>query len=92
MLNGLYYLTNIYRPVTLLSPRPILTASTYGIGKSSSQDLRSFGAADTISMLNGAVQVIAGVRQQQVISSGFTPATGVQTRHYVPMQYPHPSR
>ncbi len=76
------YLTNIYRPVVLTSPGPVVSASTFGIGKSSSQDLRSVGAADMISMLNGAVQVIAGVRQQQVISSGFSPATGAQTAHY----------
>lgn len=76
------YLTNIYRPVILTSPGAVVPGNSFGIGKSSSQDLRSVGAADTVSMLDGAVQVIAGVRQQQVISSGFSPATGAQTTHY----------
>lgn len=74
------YLTNIYTP-TLLA-RPGAPVSSFAEGKSGSLGLRSVGVADTLSMMNGMLQVIVGARQQQVIANSFDPASGLQSTHY----------
>lgn len=74
------YLTNIYVPTLLASPgTPV---SSYPQGKSGRLEMRSLGIADTISMLEGRLQIIVGARQQQIVSSSFAPITALTTARY----------
>ncbi|MCD0421288.1 TonB-dependent siderophore receptor [Rubrivivax sp. JA1024] len=74
------YLTNIYAPTMLTGPG--VPVGYFPEGKASKLELRSAGVADTLSVLNGAVQLTVGVRQQQVISDSYAPITGVSTAAY----------
>ncbi|WP_223153825.1 TonB-dependent receptor [Bradyrhizobium japonicum] len=74
------YLTNIYTPTLLASPgTPV---SSFPEGKSDFLGLRSVGVADTLSMMNGMLQVIVGARQQQVIANSYAPVSGLEMTHY----------
>lgn len=74
------YLTNIYRPTLFASPgAPV---SSFPEAKSDTLDLRSVGVADTLTMMDGLMQLIVGARQQQVVSSSFDPVSGLATAHY----------
>lgn len=74
------YLTNIYAPTILASPgTPV---SSFPEGKSAFLGLRSVGVADTLSMMNGMLQVIVGARQQQVIANNYDSVSGLETTHY----------
>ncbi|MGY4449170.1 outer membrane receptor protein involved in Fe transport [Bradyrhizobium sp. i1.3.1] len=74
------YLTNIYTPNLLASPGTPL--SSFPEGKSAFLGLRSVGVADTLSMMNGMLQVIVGARQQQVIANSYAPVSGLEATHY----------
>ncbi len=52
-----------------------------GIAKSSATSLTSYGVSDTISALDKRIQVIAGVRRQQIDIDSYA-ATGLQTSKY----------
>lgn len=74
------YLTNIYAPSLLAGPgAPV---SSYPQGKASETRLQSLGIADTLSMIDGRLQLTVGARRQQVVSSSFAPITGDTTDHY----------
>lgn len=74
------YRTNIYAPTLLTGPgQPV---SSFPESKGSTLELRSVGMADTLSVLNGAVQLTVGARQQQVISNSYAPITGITTAAY----------
>jgi iron complex outermembrane recepter protein len=74
------YLTNIYAPTVL--PGPGTPVAYFPESKANKLELRSVGAADTLSVLNGAVQLTLGVRQQQVVSDSYAPITGITTSAY----------
>lgn len=66
--------TNIYVPSFIATPG--LPTSFLPVDKASRIELRSVGVADTMSVLDGALQLIVGVRQQQVLSDSYAPLTG----------------
>lgn len=73
------YLTNIYAPVRLAGLGEPVSSSPEA--KDSSQTLRSVAIADTLSALDGVVQLTLGVRQQWVDSSNYA-ASGATSYHY----------
>ncbi|MGO4715198.1 TonB-dependent receptor [Bradyrhizobium sp. 2TAF24] len=74
------YLTNIYRPTLLVSPgAPV---SSYPMGRADMTRLQSVGVADTLSMIDGMVQLTVGARRQQVVTSSYSSTTGDTTDHY----------
>ncbi|MBR1222919.1 TonB-dependent siderophore receptor [Bradyrhizobium sp. U87765 SZCCT0131] len=74
------YATNIYRPTLLASPG--VPVSFYPTGRADMTRLQSVGVADTLSMIDGMVQLTVGARQQQVVTSSYSSATGDATDHY----------
>ncbi|MGY4628630.1 TonB-dependent receptor [Bradyrhizobium sp. USDA 4486] len=74
------YLTNIYTPTILASPG--MPLSSFPEGKSAFLGLRSVGVADTLSTMNGMLQLIVGARQQQVIANNYDTVSGLETTHY----------
>jgi iron complex outermembrane receptor protein len=70
--------SNIYNP----APLPAVTGLRLDPRKASLTTLTSFAAADTMSFLNEAVLLTAGVRHQSVKQEGFSTTTGVQTSRY----------
>ncbi|WFU74345.1 TonB-dependent siderophore receptor [Bradyrhizobium sp. CB2312] len=74
------YLTNIYTPTLLAGPGVQL--SSVPEGKSGSLTLQSVGVADTLSVMNGQLQLTVGARQQKVVSSSFDTVSGLETAHY----------
>ncbi len=74
------YATNIYRPIYLANPgAPV---SSFPEGKSAFLGMRSVGVADTLSTMNGALQVVVGARRQQVIANNYDTVTSLETTHY----------
>ncbi|MBY0331959.1 MAG: TonB-dependent siderophore receptor [Acetobacteraceae bacterium] len=72
--------SNIYRPV-IVPPRS--SAGLDGITRRSSEaDLTSIALADTLSILDGRVQLLLGARLQQVQTDNFNIATGSRTSSY----------
>ena len=69
--------SNIYNPV--FAPAPYLSPVPRDPNKTFNAGLSSVGVADTISILGDRVQFTAGVRRQQIDSTGFIEATGVQS-------------
>ena len=57
-------------------------ASPANVPKVSSSQLIGVALADTMSVLDGRVQLTAGVRRQQVQSDNFNPTTGAKTSTY----------
>lgn len=71
--------SNVYEPVTL--PRP--TLPQFGSPpRSTTSELVSFAVADTISALEGRMQLTLGLRKQQVESESFSTTTGLLTARY----------
>lgn len=71
--------SNLYDPVDLARPD---IAKPTDLGKTSDTRLYSVALADTLSVLDGAVQLTAGLRQQRVQSVNYNPATGDRTSDY----------
>lgn len=77
--SGTAVLSNIYSPVG----RPSQNVSAPGlVPKISETTLSGVALADTLSMFDERVQVTLGVRQQQVKSDNFSPATGAVSSSY----------
>lgn len=70
--------SNIYNPVT--APRPAIGSLTRR--KSNETETRSLAFADVLSIWDERVQLIAGVRQQEVEARNFSVATGAMTSRY----------
>ncbi|GLU31277.1 TonB dependent/Ligand-Gated channel TonB [Trinickia caryophylli] len=77
--SGSAILSNLYAPVA--SPAQAI-ASPSSVPKVSASQLTGVALADTLSILDGRVQLTAGVRQQQVESDNFSAATGAKTSSY----------
>ena len=71
--------SNLYSPIA--SPVQDI-ASPANVPKVSSSQLLGVALADTMSVLDGRVQLTAGVRQQQVQSDNFNTTTGAKTSTY----------
>ncbi len=71
--------SNLYDPVDLAKPN---IAKPTDLGKTSETRLYSVALADTLSVMDGAVQLTAGLRQQRVQSVNYNPATGDRTSDY----------
>jgi len=70
--------SNIYNPVT--APRPTIGSLTRR--KSNETETRSLALADVLSIWDERVQLVAGVRQQEVEARNFSVATGAMTSRY----------
>lgn len=70
--------SNIYNP----SPLPVVTGARTAPRKASESTLTSVAVADTMSVLNDAILVTLGVRQQNVKQDAFSTATGALTSSY----------
>lgn len=71
------YNSNIYAPVN-----PTLAKDPGAAPKTAESTLSSFALADTISMWQDRVTLIAGVRSQRVRAAAFAAATGARTSNY----------
>jgi iron complex outermembrane receptor protein len=71
--------SDLYDPVDLAKPN---IAKPTDLGKTSETRLYSVALADTLSVMDGAVQLTAGLRQQRVQSVNYNPATGDRTSDY----------
>lgn len=71
--------SNLYSPEDFSKPNLSLTGN---IPKGGESRLRSIALADTVSMLENAIQLTLGVRHQQVISNNFDDVTGNRLEHY----------
>lgn len=73
------YSTNIYAPTLLAGLAP--TAS-FGQGLSSTNLLQSVAISDTLSAVDGKIQLIVGGRQQQVESTSYAPTSGAISANF----------
>jgi len=71
--------SNIYTPLDI--DKPVL-ATPGDIPRVSESRLHSIALADTLSMADGRVQLVAGARYQQIKSRNFDSVTGSQTAYY----------
>ncbi|HEY0182521.1 MAG TPA: TonB-dependent receptor [Rhodopila sp.] len=70
--------SNLYAPTVIAEPAYArLTAP-----RTSAVDLTSLGFADTMSVLDDRLQLILGLRQQQISAQNFSSSTGAVTSHY----------
>ncbi len=76
--SGTAFATNIYEP-TAIARQNIATPAA---NKTSSQELSSFGFADTLSAAEKRIQLTAGVRLQRVQAANYNGTTGLQTSNY----------
>ncbi|MFZ6681987.1 TonB-dependent receptor [Undibacterium sp. Tian12W] len=74
--------TNIYAPVFIPEPNISSLAGPENVPKTGETNLSSLALADTLSFADDRIQVIIGVRQQQVGVKNFNPANGVVTSRY----------
>ena len=75
---GAAFATNFYNPAIISRPN----LATPVANKTSTQNLSSFGIADTLSAADKRVQLTVGGRLQQVASANFNVTTGAQTSSY----------
>ncbi|MGS1007752.1 TonB-dependent siderophore receptor [Achromobacter anxifer] len=71
--------SDLYDPADLAKPN---IAMPNNLGKTSETRLYSVALADTLSMMDGAVQLTGGLRQQRVQSVNYNPATGERVSDY----------
>lgn len=71
--------SNLYDPADLATPS---IPKPSDLGKTSDTRLYSIALADTLSILDGAVQLTGGLRQQRVQSVNYNSATGDRTSDY----------
>lgn len=71
--------SDLYDPIGLVKPD---IAKPSDLGKTSETRLYSVALADTLSVLDGTVQLTAGLRQQRVQSVNYNAATGDRTSDY----------
>ncbi|MBS0219684.1 MAG: TonB-dependent receptor [Proteobacteria bacterium] len=74
------YLTNIYAPALFAGLTPL---SSYPQALASTNLLQSVAIADTLSAVDGKLQLIVGMRHQQIESSSFSPTSGATTANFV---------
>lgn len=76
---GQAYTSNVYSPI----PRPVqYVASPANVTKRSTNTLSGVAVSDSLSMFEDRLQVMLGLRRQQVQSDTFNPTTGVKTASY----------
>jgi iron complex outermembrane receptor protein len=71
--------SDLYDPADLAKPS---IAMPNDLGKTSETRLYSVALADTLSAMDGAVQLTGGLRQQRVQSVNYDPATGARLSDY----------
>ncbi|MCY1511920.1 Ferrichrome receptor FcuA [compost metagenome] len=71
--------SDLYDPADLAKPS---IAMPNNLGKTSETRLYSVALADTLSAMDGAVQLTVGLRQQRVQSVNYNPATGERISDY----------
>lgn len=71
--------SNVYDPVYLAKPN---IARPNGLAKATESRLYSVALADTLSFADDRVQLIAGVRHQQIDASNFNQVSGERTTRY----------
>ncbi|CAM3891068.1 TonB-dependent siderophore receptor [Bordetella tumulicola] len=71
--------SDLYDPADLAKPS---IAKPHDLGKTSETRLYSVALADTLSAMDGAVQLTVGLRQQRVQSVNYNPATGERLSDY----------
>ncbi|MCW0206098.1 MAG: TonB-dependent receptor [Achromobacter sp.] len=71
--------SDLYHPADLAKPS---IPKPSDLGKTSETRLYSIALADTLSALDGAVQLTGGLRQQRVQSVNYNPATGDRVSDY----------
>lgn len=76
---GQSYTSNIYSPITRAAQQVAAPAS---VPKRSTNTLGGVAISDTLSMLDERVQLMLGLRRQQVQSENFNPVTGAKTSDY----------
>jgi len=76
------YLSNLYAPVRLASPGLPLRAGTYPRGRSSYNQMTSYGVADTMTFADGLVEVLVGLRRQEIDTGNYAPVTGLVSSAY----------
>lgn len=74
------YSSNIYAPGA--APYPNLAGRASTAPKTSASTLTSLAITDTLSALDDRLQLILGVRRQQVRQQGWNATTGLQTANY----------
>jgi len=74
------YSTNIYAPTLLAGLNPV---SSYPQALASTNLLQSLAIADTLSAVDGKLQLIVGARHQQVQSASYSPTTGATTANFI---------
>lgn len=70
------YLTNIYAPVLGVG---LTQVNSFPQSLSATNLLQSVAIADTLTAADGKVQLLAGVRSQQISSANYAPTTGIAT-------------
>lgn len=76
------YLTNLYAPVRLATPGRPLAKGTYPRGRSSYNRMTSYGVADTMTFADGLVDLLVGVRRQEIDTGNYAPVTGLTSSAY----------
>ncbi|MFN4281246.1 MAG: TonB-dependent siderophore receptor [Alphaproteobacteria bacterium] len=75
---GALFASNIYNQV--VSPTP--NTSDMNRKKTSDNELKSFAIGDVLSMYDERLQLIVGLRQQQVLTRNYNTTTGAMTSRY----------
>nr|WP_276081533.1 TonB-dependent siderophore receptor [Methylobacterium sp. GC_Met_2] len=76
------YLTNIYAPVRRLSPGQPVLKTSFPRGRSSYNRLTSVGLADTMTFADGLIELLVGVRRQEIDAGNYAPVTGQVSSAY----------
>ena len=75
------YDTNIYAPLRRASPgQP--QAPSFPRGRSSYNRLTSYGVADTMTFADGLIELLVGVRRQEIAAGNYAPVTGQVSSAY----------
>lgn len=75
------YVTNLYAPVRRVSPGEPQKAS-FPRGRASYNRLTSYGVADTMTFADGLVELLVGVRRQEIDAGNYAPVTGQVSSAY----------
>lgn len=76
---GQLYTSNIYSPIARTAQ---FVAAPASVPKRSTNTLGGVAVSDTLSMLDDQLQLMLGLRRQQVQSDTFSPVTGAKTASY----------
>lgn len=74
------WISNIYNPSW--GPGVGTAFNSAGLPKNAALTMRSYGLADTLSFMDGRLQLTLGLRHQQVVSDTYNTTTGALTARY----------